>query len=246
MDKTFAPDRATPALQHGGRKAEGVAPPYGRPRSQRTASEHSRCCRSGSSLPSLPAGRWAGLAFFAALREKASGEMTARRPTPPKQPLRLRRLEAAPCALARDYETNLTHRKSFTEERVALRIPGRHRQLTEPLLRFRQAQRGRAGRRAAGSLLRRSPPYGGRSLDGRSTRTRASWQRSPALPPPLVGAGPRACPDGGPRACPDVLPGQPRRVAPTGAPGMCQSRITVLCRRRLGCVDEGCARGSVA
>ena len=121
---------------------------------------------------------------------------------------------------------------------------------------MRQAQRRRAGRRAAGSLLRRSPPYGGRRLDGRSSRTGASWQRSPALPPPLVGAGPatlrssaslrstsRACPDGGPRACPDVLPGQPRRVAPTGAPGMCQSRITVLCRRRRGWVDDGFAAG---
>ena len=55
----------------------------------------------------------------------------------------------------------------------------------------------------------------------------------------------RACPDSGPftrrpcggRACPDVLPGQPRGVAPTGAPGICHPQISVLCRRRLGGVD---------
>ena len=81
-----------------------------------------------------------------------------------------------------------------------------------------------------------------------SARTGASWQRSLALPPPLVGAGPRACPDvvpGQPRGvAPTGAPGQPRRVAPTGAPGMCQSRICVLCRRGRGCVDDGYATRS--
>jgi len=44
--------------------------------------------------------------------------------------------KACPYALARDYETNLTHRKPFAEQRLALRVLARHRQPKEPLWRL--------------------------------------------------------------------------------------------------------------